>query len=141
MATENSAFVDERPVDSRWWYVVAATPIVFVVTWVFGLWFVGGFFLGVGFGFVDPRAFVPFAIVIVLFSVLVGLFVTGMMVLFPIAIYLDAEAVASADVGWSPDSVLYALLAAVSAVATAFTLSVVVALYYLWQRHEHVGVP
>ncbi|WP_327050676.1 hypothetical protein [Halomicrococcus gelatinilyticus] len=141
MATENSAVVDERAVDSRWWYVVAATPVVFVVTWVFGIWFVAGLFLGVGFGFVEPGVVAPLAVVAILFGMLVGLLVTVMLFLFPIAIYLDAEAVTRADVDWNPDSVLYGLAAAVSAVATGFSLSVPVALYYLWQRHEHVGVP
>ncbi|WP_458207549.1 hypothetical protein [Haladaptatus sp. NG-SE-30] len=128
-------------VDSKWWYLVAATPIAFVVSWLVGILFVGWFLIGWGVGFASPRALGPF-FVLTLFGVLVfGLFVTLMLVLFPLGIYLDAEAVNRSNLDWRPDSVLYALIAVVSAVATGFTLSVPVAVYYLYQRHQHVGVP
>ncbi|WP_433628863.1 hypothetical protein [Halomicrococcus sp. NG-SE-24] len=141
MATEPATTQDAPTVDSRWWYVVAATPLVFVVTWILGIWFFGLALFSVGLGGGEPFLFGPFAIVAVFVALFVGLLVTAMLVLFPVAIYLDAEAVNRAGVGWQPDSVLYALVAAISAVATGFTLAIPLALYYLWQRHEHVGVP
>jgi len=69
---------------------------------------------------------------------LVGL---ALSIMFPVGIYLDAKAVAAADVSWKPDAVLYLLVGAGSVVLSAFTLSAVVALYYLYRRNQAVGVP
>ena len=90
------------------------------------------------------------------FLVLVGV--------FPFATYADASAILAADVGWRPPrlpltaaAALGPLLAAAAgvfdwlgdgsldvpgwAVVLGFLLAVPVATYYLYQRHEHLGVP
>jgi len=124
-------------VDSRWWYWVAVTPVYFVVSVVL--------FGGVVFAFVAGAAAggLPAAVgfgiaAVVLFFVLPGILLT---VMFPLAIYLDALEVADAELEWRPDAVLYGLVAVVGVLATAFTVSVPLAIYYLYQRHRYVGVP
>lgn len=123
-------------VDSRWWYWIAAVPAFFVVSTLAGVF---AFLIAV-FGMVTDLAGFTFLLFFGLFAVfaLAGL---ALSVLFPLAIYIDAKAIATADVEWTPDPVLYGLIAVVAVLMTAFTLSVPLALYYLYQRHRHVGVP
>lgn len=61
--------------------------------------------------------------------------------LLPVALYLDAEAVGAADVGWTPDPVLYAIAGVVGLFAQGLPIQPAVALYYLYRRHERVGEP
>ena len=106
-----------RPgVDSRWWYWIAG----------FGL----GLDAGVG-GF-------GLLFVTVLVLVLAGLVLT---IVFPVATYIDARAVAAADTSWTPDPLVWGLAALATVVLSAFTLSFVLALYYLYKRHVAVGTP
>jgi len=128
-----------RPgVGSRWWYWIAAIPLYVVVSAAFGLLFavvaLAGFGLGlegglVGFGLL-------FAFVVALG--LVGLVLT---VLFPVATYVDARAVAASDASWTPDPLVWGLAALATVVLSAFTLSFVLAIYYLYKRHTAVGTP
>ena len=57
-----------------------------------------------------------------------------------VAFYFDAEAVAAADLAaWEPDPVLWGVIG----VAGVFfpLLQIGAAVYYLYQRHRHVGTP
>jgi hypothetical protein len=91
---------------------------------------IGGFpFRPVGFGIV-----LLVAVPIVLVGVALGL-------LLPVALYLDAEAVGRADVGWEPDPVLYGLVGVVGLFAQGVPIQPAVACYYLYGRHRHVGTP
>lgn len=135
--------VPEASVDSRWWYWIAAVPVYFALMFVAGIVaFVLGVFammldvLGLG-GLASVGTFVLFALGAVLFMI-PGLVLS---VLFPLALYVDARAVSEADVGWNPDPALYALVGLAGVVVTAFTVSVPLALYYLYKRHKVVGVP
>lgn len=130
-------------VDSKWWYWIAAVPLFAVVGTglgvlfaVFGLF---GFLFGVGFdaGFLSllPVAGVVLAII---FVALVGSLLT---LLFPLAMYVDARAVSEAGYKWRPDPALYGLVALAGAVTTTFVVTVPLALYYLYKRHEVVGQP
>jgi|GEM_PF-718387 len=132
---------DEPPVRSRWWYWIAATPLYFLLTFVLGVW---AFLVAVGSLVampVSPRVGVGFGLVFVLVALVVALVGLGLLLVFPLALYLDAQAVTRANLDWQPDGVLYALLGLVTAFTTGFLLSLVVAGYYLYQRHEHVDVP
>lgn len=126
----------EATVDSRWWYWIAAVPVYFVVSLILAALLFGVAVLGM---FVDAAApvLLLFALFVVL-GVIPGLVLT---VMFPLAVYVDAKAVAAADVDWHPDPVLYGLVALAGVLVTAFTVSIPLALYYLYQRHKYVGTP
>lgn len=122
-------------VDSRWWYWIAATPLYALASMLFGIF---AFFLAMLGMFADVHLTVfvfPLLFVVVLLPALVLTF------LFPIAIYVDAKAVARSDLGWNPDPALYGLIALAGVILTGFTVSVLLALYYLYQRHTFVGTP
>ncbi|MCL9816127.1 hypothetical protein [Natronocalculus amylovorans] len=130
-------------VDSSWWYWVAAVPL-YVIGGIVGSILVGVLFLFtitidiVGAGGIATGLF---TVIVVLVAAAFGLFGIALLFLFPIGIYLDAKEITDADVDWDPDAVLYGLMAAGSAFLTAFTLSLVVALYYLYRRHQYLGEP
>jgi len=134
---------DSPPVDSRWWYVVAAATVYEAVVLAALFVVVPLLLLGaVGVGLADPVAALGLSAV-ALFVLVVPLLLLGMLLalLFPVAIYLDAEAVADADCGWAPDSFLYGLLGAAGLVAGGAPIQPIVGLYYLYRRHQHAGVP
>lgn len=123
-------------VDSRWWYWIAAVPAFALVALVGGVFFAFGFlfdlFLTGGlFTFGAAFLFVPVA-------GLVGLVLT---VMYPVATYVDARAVAESRAEWTPDPLVWGLVALASVVLSAFSLSVVASLYYLYKRHGAVGTP
>lgn len=132
-------------VDSKWWYWIAAVPVVALVGTVFGVLFglLGfvGFLFGVGF---DAGVFslVPF-VAVALAVVLVALVGGVLTLVFPVAMYVDARAIneAAADYEWRPDPALYGLVALAGALTTTFVVTVPLALYYLYRRHETVGTP
>ena len=125
-------------IESRWWYWIAAVPVYFAVSLVLGGLAFAVVFLGfwVDVGVAVSGVFL-FALV-AFFLALPGLVLS---VLFPLAVYVDARAVSEAEVGWNPDPALYGLVALAGVLATAFTVSVPMALYYLYRRHEAIGVP
>ena len=129
--------------DSNWWYAVAAVPLYVVVGIVGGVFafvlFVFGIAVDVGGGMGVATGLIAVLLTLgVIGYALAGL---ALSILFPVGIYLDAKALAAADTEWEPDAVLYLLVAAASVVLSAFTLSAVVALYYLYRRNGAVGVP
>ncbi|MFA1609754.1 hypothetical protein [Halobellus rubicundus] len=131
-----SDYLPRAEVDSRWWYWIAAVPLYVVLGGVLAVFFLGAFLFDLFLtgGIVSLLgAFVVFPIV-----GLAGLLLT---VMFPIATYVDARAIAESEASWSPDPLLWGLVALVTVVASAFTLSLVVALYYLYKRHVAVGTP
>ncbi|RLM56876.1 hypothetical protein DVK02_09850 [Halobellus sp. Atlit-31R] len=123
-------------VDSRWWYWIAAIPLSVVLGVVLAVLFVGAFFFDL---FLTGGIATAFgAIVVFPLLGLVGLVLT---VLFPVATYVDARAIAESEASWTPDPLVWGLAALATVVLTAFTLSVVLALYYLYKRHVAVGTP
>ncbi|MFC4359670.1 hypothetical protein ACFO0N_17130 [Halobium salinum] len=133
----------EATVDSKWWYWIAAVPAYFVLTLLFGG---AAFFLvlaGVGIDLLGGLGVATFGVtaLLVVFAFLVALPGLLLAVLFPVAIYVDARAVERAALDWRPDPVLYGLVAVVGVVATNFVVSVPLACYYLYKRHEAVGTP
>jgi hypothetical protein len=132
-------------VDSKWWYWIAAVPVVALVGTGFGVLFgllgVVGFLFGVGFdaGALSVVPFVAVALAVVLVALVGGV----LTLVFPVAMYVDARAIteAATDYEWRPDPALYGLVALVGAVTTTFVVTVPLALYYLYRRHESVGTP
>ncbi|WP_129114184.1 hypothetical protein [Halegenticoccus tardaugens] len=136
-------YLPDADVDSRWWYWIAAVPVYFVLLVVAAV----VAFVAFAFGFaLDVAGLGGLASLtnVLLFSVaafvlaLPGLVLA---VLFPLAIYVDAKAVARSGSEWSPDAVLYGLVALAGVIVTNFVVSVPLAVYYLYLRHEHVGTP
>jgi hypothetical protein len=137
---------DTPAVESRWWYWVAAVPLYWVASSVLGFAFglvafafaltgagighMGGM-PGLGFGF-GALGFVGLALVLVAAGLVLSL-------AFPVAVYLDAEAVAEAGGEWQPDPALYGLVGLAGVIAQP--LQVPLAVYYLYKRHESVGRP
>lgn len=138
-------------VDSRWWYWIAAYPIVLLlvipvavvglILFIVPVAVVGpgadpGPGAGAGFGAI----LVLVALLVVGLLVIIGLLSFALIVMLPVALYLDARAVAAADVDWQPDPFLYGLLGILQLFVTP-VIGIVVAAYYLYKRHVHVGVP
>lgn len=145
-------------VDSRWWYWVAAVPAVFAFWAVAVVWVTVAVAIG---PLADANPVVQAAEISMVafvgpFLVLVGV--------FPFAVHSDASAILAADVEWQPSratltgaATVGPLLAAAAAafdwlgdgsldvpgwaVLGGFLLAVPAATYYLYQRHEHLGVP
>ena len=136
-------YLPEAGVDSRWWYGVAAVPLYALLV------LVGGFVAVVLFalaGVVDVAGagglagFSTFLFVAGI-GALVGLGGVAVAVVFPVALYVDARAIERLDGEWTPDPVLWGVVAVVGVVVTNFVVSVPLALYYLYRRHEAVGTP
>ena len=133
-------------VDSNWWYVVALMPVLSLLGFLVFSWVAAAAVFSFGFGAVGGGMMGPGMVAAPLMVLFVPLFLLGtvgtaLTVLFPVAVYLDAKAVAAADVGWDPDPTLYALVAVVGIVATAFLLDLLLSGYYLYRRHQYVGTP
>jgi len=153
--TDADSGVDGSPsVDSNWWYWVAAVPLYWVVASVAGFAFaivaivfaLTGAGLGAGVGSVagEPTVGIGAGLGLAglaLVAVAILLAFAGMVVslVFPVAVYLDAEAVTDAGGDWQPDPALYGLLGLAGIVAQP--LQVPLAVYYLYKRHESVGRP
>lgn len=134
----------DDPAGSRWWYWVLAVPVYFAVVAVLGAAVLLFVFLGVlGVGLTgEPALGGLFVVAVGLGFVLLALPGLLIAVLFPVGIYFDADAVSDLeDVDWEPDPVVYGLVALAAVLVTNFLLSVPVALYYLYRRHEALGVP
>lgn len=136
---------EPEPIASRWWYWIAAYPLAALLSiplsFVLILAIVGPLVL-LG-NEPAPGVTVGVLLVVLLGIVVVSLFLViliGIFVALPIAIYFDARVIAAAGRDWSPDPVIYAVLAALQFVVTPL-IGLIVALYYLYRRHEEVGVP
>lgn len=132
-------------VDSRWWYWIVAylvATVLFVPLVVVAVLAVTAPLLLGGPG-TEPVIGAPLGLFVVLFALLTfGIAVLAFVVavMLPVALYLDARQVARATVDWDPDPVVYGVLGLLQFVVTP-VVGFVVALYYLYRRHEHVGVP
>ena len=123
-------------VDSRWWYWIAAIPAYVVLGGLLAVLFVGVFIFDL---FVTGGLASVFGAFIVL--PVLGLVGLALTILFPVATYVDARAIAASDAPWTPDPLVWGLAAVATVVLSAFTLSFVMALYYLYKRHVAVGTP
>ena len=123
-------------VDSRWWYGIAAIPLYVVLGGVLAVLFVGALLFDIFLTGGIVTIFGAFVVVPIL-----GLLGLVLSVMYPIATYVDARAIAESDASWTPDPLVWGLAALATEVLSAFTLSVVLALYYLYKRHVAVGTP
>jgi len=145
---QETAAVDEAETASEdsvsnWWYAVAAVPIYVLVGIVGGVFAFVLFLFGIAVDVSGGMGLATGLVVALLTVGVIGYALTGLAlsILFPVGIYLDAKAVSAAEHSWDPDAVLYLLVAVASVLLSAFALSAVVALYYLYRRNEAVGVP
>ncbi|WP_336023968.1 hypothetical protein [Halobellus salinisoli] len=123
-------------VDSRWWYWIAAIPLYVVLGGLLAILFVGAFLFDLFLTGGIATIFGAFIVVPVL-----GLLGLVLSIMYPIATYVDARAIAESDASWTPDPLVWGLAALATEVLSAFTLSVVLAIYYLYKRHVAVGTP
>lgn len=132
-------------VDSRWWYLIVAYPVVTLLI-IPAMLVLGGIAFA-PFAVISPDPQPGIGVVIGLLGIvfalllLVTLFASlAIFVMFPVALYMDARIVSKANYEWKPDPLVYGLLGVAQFVVTPF-IGLLVALYYLFQRHEHLGVP
>lgn len=144
---EATAAIDDG---SRWWYWIAAYPVYSLLAVPLALLAVV-LFASVGAatapmgpagpdpGVGGPAMFGVVALVVGIGAIyaLLGLVLT---LLLPVALYLDATELTESTVTWSPDPILYGLVGLLNFLA-APVVGIIVALYYLYRRHEHVGTP
>jgi len=123
-------------VDSKWWYWIAAIPLYVVLGGFLAIMFVGAFLFDLFLTGGIATIFGAFIAIPVL-----GLLGLVLSVLYPVATYIDARAIAESDASWTPDPLVWGLAALATEVLSAFTLSVVLAIYYLYKRHVAVGTP
>lgn len=107
-------------VDSHWWMLVAgvlvwsvASTILLVTTVLFNI---GGQSL-----------------------VLLAYAAIGLLVLLPVGLYMDGQAMTAAQIEWEPDVALYVVGGAIGIFLPI--LGTLVAGIYLYQRHRFVGIP
>lgn len=108
--------IDDRASTGRWWYVVAAVPVVGAL----GLALLA---VRLGFGSLGPvdRLVGPYV------SLLAAALLAN-----PIALYLDARSLRRAGAAWQPDPVVYVALAVLG--ISLPPLSPIVSLVYLSGR-------
>lgn len=130
-------------VESRRWYWIAAVPVYFVLATGVSLFALALIGIAVGLDLVGAGGFAgPGLVTLLAFGAAVFAAIGVVLaVAFPIAVYLDARAVGETGYEWDPDAALYGLVAVVGVIATNFLVSVPLALYYLYRRHEAVGTP
>ncbi|MFB6119980.1 MAG: hypothetical protein ABEJ68_02555 [Halobacteriaceae archaeon] len=134
---------DSAPVSSRWWYVVAVTTVYDVLVFAALLLLLPLVLLAaLGAAPGDLPVALGLSMAAVL-AIVVPLALLGMLLalLFPVAIYADAEAVAAANLDWDPDPFLYGLLGVAGLFSGGAPVQPVLGLYYLYRRHQHVGTP
>ncbi|MFB6111688.1 MAG: hypothetical protein ABEJ35_04035 [Halobacteriaceae archaeon] len=119
-------------VDSRWWLWVAGVPIVAV------FWLLTVVWLAIAAGGTGLLA-TPVASAVGLATIVLGIPMFVVAVVFPMAVYYDARALSTGGLRLQPAPRL-ALLAAAS-LLTGPVLSVPFACWYLWRRHRVAGVP
>jgi hypothetical protein len=122
--------------ESRWWYWIAAIPVLYVLVLAVLVVFVLPLILGessrvFGFGeFVIARLAVGVALLAFLFTLML-----------PYALYRDIGLLNEYDIAtaWNPDQTEYTILGAAGIFMSAVGFGV--SIYYLYQRHVHVGIP
>jgi hypothetical protein len=133
----------DADVDSNWWYWIAAVPVYFLVTLLLGGFAFVAFLTGIGLDLLGGAGVATFGVGLLFVALVALVALPGLLlgVLFPVAIYVDARAIERAALDWSPDPVLYGLVALAGVLVTNFVVSVPLACYYLYRRHETVGSP
>lgn len=123
-------------VDSRWWYGVAALPVVSVLSLA-----IVGLATGIAVfsGALDSDAAGPVFGFLVLLGMVAAAAVIASGIVLPVSLYLDGRAISSNEVAWHPDVRRYAALGVVGALF--HPIGIAVACFYLYRRHRRVGVP
>lgn len=121
-------------VDSRWWYWVAALPVIaaFWLVTALWLWIATSAEFGAG-PSGDPGSF-AFSVT----TLFAGVPFLVSLAVFPAAVYFDARALAAAGASWQPDPRRYGALA-VATLPTGPAGSVPLACYYCYRRYRAVA--
>jgi hypothetical protein len=130
---------------SRWWYGIAATLVLLLLVWV--AWAGVRLTTAVVPG-TDPSQLVPHGIESLVF--LLGTFVSVVATwasapIFTISLFMDARRVRQSNLDWRPNQYLYGLVGLVHLGAlftvVVYAVTMPVALFYLYRRHQYVGTP
>jgi len=134
-------------VDSRWWYWIVAYPVVTLlfIPLVIILGVIGLAPYVVISPDTQPRpllgvAFGLLGLVVGMLLLVLVLVSLAVFVMLPVALYMDSRAVSKAEYMWKPNPLLYGIVGMIQFLLTPL-IGLIVALYYLYCRHEHVGVP
>jgi len=125
--------VDAAAVGSRWWYWVAAVP---AIAGFGGLTF-GWVALATTAEFGTALGTDPVEFALSLSALVVGAPLAPVLLVFPVATYLDARALTTAGADWRPTPARWAALAGASALTVLG--SVPFACYYCYRRYRAVG--
>jgi hypothetical protein len=122
---------------SRWWYgiiLIVVSPVIYVAQWL------------VLKAVVPPSEDAPFQFVtgwLVIF--LTWWLSVGAVLVFVVCLFMDARAVRSGDLDWKPNQYLYGLVGLPHLIALlvpfAYAISIPIGFFYLYRRHQHVGIP
>lgn len=122
--------------NSRWWYLIAAVPAFYLLVIVFISLFVipaitGGSWSPLS---LNEPLIAQIAVILAIPSFLITL-------ILPYALYRDIGLLNESEVPteWEPDQHEYAIAGAAGIFVTGVSFGVSV--YYLYQRHVHLGVP
>lgn len=139
---------------SKWWLIIAAQPPLTLFTAV-SLFVINDSVVGSASGAstLIQSVFLPLQAVTILLSVpaVVGAF--ALAPAFPIALFLDARAIHTSDIGWNPNPYLYATLGLLQLAEPlahiapfpfhrfiAAALASAVAVYYLHHRYHYTDL-
>lgn len=130
---------------SRWWYGVAATVVLLLLVWI--AW-AGVRLTTATVPGTDPTQLVPRGVGSLVF--LLGTFVTVVATwasapIFTISLFMDARAIRRSDFDWRPNQYLYGGIGLIHLGAlftvVVYAVTMPVALFYLYRRHQHIGIP
>lgn len=127
--TQPPRTVSAHPV-TYWWYLLVFAPMVASLVTIVSV--AVGVVVALDIG-ADLSTYAPayFAL---------GLMGLPLVVLYPLAMYRDATAVAERDLAWTPTSRCYTV-AALLTIPTLFVAAMPLSAYYLYKRRQHVGRP
>lgn len=128
--------MESQPASSSWWYGVALVPILLGLVWV--SW--AGLEVT---GFSSPGNSGAFPFALISIALVITTWVTAPV--FALCLFLDARAIRSNSLDWEPNHYLYGIIGFVHLGAlfsvVVYALTIPAGLFYLYQRHQYIGIP
>lgn len=115
--SESNVGDEDAPVSGNWWWIIASQPVGYLLLFV----------MSVAYALLPVPFMSPFPVPYVLIGLLWLLKFVA-----PVAVYFDRKYVAAVS-DWSPSLAYYLVILPVA--------GVLLAAIYVYERHEHAGVP